>query len=95
VVRLIKDVTGLPIEAQTHNDFGTGVATELAAVTAGAEVVPICGNGLGERTGIAATEELMLGLDLLYGYDTSYRLDKLPELGDLLADISNVPIAKS
>ncbi|MCR8725162.1 2-isopropylmalate synthase [Frigidibacter sp. ROC022] len=95
MVRWVKGMTGLPIEIHTHNDFGMGVATELAAVTAGAEVVHSCGNGLGERTGNAALEELMLGLDLLYGYETGYRLDKLPELGDLLAELSNVPIARN
>lgn len=95
MVRWVKDMTGLPIEIHTHNDFGMGVATELAAVTAGAEVVHSCGNGLGERTGNAALEELMLGLDLLYGYETGYKLDKLPELGDLLARLSNVPIARN
>ncbi len=61
MVRWVKDMTGLPIEIHTHNDFGMGVATELAAVTAGAECVHSCGNGLGERTGNAALEELMLG----------------------------------
>lgn len=95
MVRWVKDMTGLPIEIHTHNDFGMGVATELAAVTAGAEVVHSCGNGLGERTGNAALEELMLGLDLLYGYETGYKLDKLPELGDLLSEISNIPIARN
>ena len=88
-------MTGLPIEIHTHNDFGMGVATELAAVTAGAEVVHSCGNGLGERTGNAALEELMLGLDLLYGYETGYKFDKLPELGALLSHVSNVPIARN
>jgi len=95
MVRWVKDMTGLPIEIHTHNDFGMGVATELAAVTAGAEVVHSCGNGLGERTGNAALEELMLGLDLLYGYETGYRLDKLPELGDMLAELSNIDIARN
>ncbi len=95
MVRWVKDMTGLPIEIHTHNDFGMGVATELAAVTAGAEVVHSCGNGLGERTGNAALEELMLGLDLLYGYETGYRLDKIPELGDMLAKMSNIEIARN
>ena len=95
MVRWVKDMTGLPIEIHTHNDFGMGVATELAAVTAGAECVHSCGNGLGERTGNAALEELMLGLDLLYGYETGYKLDKLPELGDLLSSLSNIPIARN
>ena len=95
IVRWVKDMTGLPIEIHTHNDFGMGVATELAAVTAGAEVVHSCANGLGERTGNAAMEELMMGLDLLYGYDTGYKLDKLPELAELVSSISNIPIARN
>ncbi len=95
LVKWVKEMTGLPIEIHTHNDFGMGVATELAAVTSGAEVVHSCGNGLGERTGNAALEELMLGLHLLYGYDTNYKLDKLPELGKLLSDLSNIPIARN
>ena len=37
----------------------------------------------------------MLGLDLLYGYDTGYRLDKLPELADLVSQVSNIPIARN
>ena len=95
MVRWVKEMTGLPIEIHTHNDFGMGVATELAAVTAGAEVVHSCANGLGERTGNAAMEELMLGLDLLYGYDTGYKLDKLPELAELVSGTSNIPIARN
>jgi methanogen homocitrate synthase len=95
MVRWVKDMTGLPIEIHTHNDFGMGVATELAAVTAGAEVVHSCGNGLGERTGNAALEELMLGLDLLYGYETGYHFDKLPELGNMLAELSNIESARN
>lgn len=95
MVRWVKEMTGLEIEIHTHNDFGMGVATELAAVTAGASVVHSCGNGLGERTGNAALEELMLGLDLLYGYETGYKLEKLPELGALLSKLSNVPIARN
>lgn len=95
MVRWVKEMTGLPVEIHTHNDFGMGVATELAAVTAGAEVVHSCANGLGERTGNAAMEELMLGLDLLYGYETGYRLDKLPELAELVSGISNIPIARN
>lgn len=95
MVGWVKGMTGLPIEIHTHNDFGMGVATELAAVAAGAEVVHSCANGLGERTGNAALEELMLGLHLLYGYDTQYKMDKLPELASLISELSNIPIARN
>src|SRR5580693_5289646 len=61
LVRLVKSLTNLPVEVHTHNDFGMAVATELAGVEAGAEVVHSCANGLGERTGNAALEELKIG----------------------------------
>jgi isopropylmalate/homocitrate/citramalate synthase len=94
LVRLVKRLTnGLPVEVHTHNDFGMAVATELAGVEAGAEVVHSCANGLGERTGNASLEELIVALHVLYGYETQYRLDRLPELGALVSRVSNLPIA--
>jgi methanogen homocitrate synthase len=93
MVRMVKEITKLPVEAHTHNDFGMAVATELAAVEAGAECVHSCANGLGERTGNAALEELIVALHVLYGYETKYKLDKLPELGELVSRIAKFPIA--
>jgi isopropylmalate/homocitrate/citramalate synthase len=93
MVRLVKSLTKLPVEVHTHNDFGMAVATELAGVEAGAECVHSCANGLGERTGNAALEELMVALHVLYGYDTQYKLNKLPELGALVSRISKFETA--
>lgn len=93
LVRLVKSLTKLPVEVHTHNDFGMAVATELAGVEAGAECVHSCANGLGERTGNAALEELIVALHVLYGYETQYKLDKLPELGELVSRLSNFPTA--
>jgi methanogen homocitrate synthase len=93
MVRMVKKLTNLPVEVHTHNDFGLAVATELAGVEAGAEVVHSCANGLGERTGNAPLEELVVALHVLYGYDTQYKLARLPELGELVSRISGVPIA--
>jgi isopropylmalate/homocitrate/citramalate synthase len=93
MVRLVKQLTKLPVEVHTHNDFGMAVATELAGVEAGANCVHSCANGLGERTGNAALEELMVALHVLYGYDTQYNLAKLPELGELVSRISRFETA--
>jgi len=95
LVRKAKKLTGLPIEIHTHNDFGMGVATELAAVTAGAEVVHSCINGLGERTGNAALEELMMGLHILLGMDTPYKFDKITKLAELAEEISGIEIPRN
>jgi isopropylmalate/homocitrate/citramalate synthase len=93
MVRKLKRLTGLPVEIHTHNDFGMAVATELAAVTAGADVVHSCVNGLGERTGNAAMEELMVGLHILLGMETGYKFDKLVELSELVSEIAKIPTA--
>jgi isopropylmalate/homocitrate/citramalate synthase len=95
LVRKVKKLTGLPVEIHTHNDFGMGVATELAAVAAGAEVVHSCVNGLGERTGNAALEELMVGLHILLGMKTRYRFDKLIELSELVSSLSGMKLANN
>ena len=93
MVRWVQRITKLPVEVHTHNDFGMAVATELAGVEAGATCVHSCANGLGERTGNAALEELMVALHVLYGYDKQYKLDKLPELGEVVRRVSGLPIA--
>ena len=50
LVRKVKKLTnGLSVEVHTHNDFGMAVATELAGIMAGADVVHSCVNGMGER----------------------------------------------
>jgi len=95
MVKKIKKITNLPVEIHTHNDFGMAVATELAAVTAGAEVVHGCINGLGERTGNAAVEELMVGLHILLGFETDYRLDRIGQLCGLVRDLSGIQPANN
>jgi methanogen homocitrate synthase len=95
MTRLYSERTGLPVEIHTHNDFGMAVATELAAVGAGARVVHSCVNGLGERTGNAALEELILALDLLYGCKTGCNYQAIPALSSLVAELSGIPIARN
>ncbi len=94
LVRKMKKLTnGLPIEVHTHNDFGMAVATELAGIAAGASCVHSCFNGLGERTGNAALEELMVSLKILYGVNEHYNIAKLPEFCAEVAKISGVDFA--
>ncbi|HWR12403.1 MAG TPA: hypothetical protein VN445_11305 [Rectinemataceae bacterium] len=95
LTRKFRDFTHLPVEIHTHNDFGMAVATELAAVGAGAAVVHSCVNGLGERTGNAALEELILGLDLLYGANTGCDLGAITPLSILVSELSGVPVAQN
>ena len=94
MVRKMKKLTnGLPVEVHTHNDFGMAVATEMAGIAAGADCVHSCINGLGERTGNAALEELMVSMKLLLGLENNYNLALLPEVCRKTAEIAGVPYA--
>lgn len=50
------------ISVHCHNDLGLAVANSLAAITAGARQVECTINGLGERAGNAALEEIVMAL---------------------------------
>ena len=53
---------GLDIEMHTHDDFGMATANALAGIKAGATYVNTTVNGLGERAGNAALEEVVMAL---------------------------------
>ncbi len=75
-----------------HNDFGLAVANSLAAVEAGVAVPHTCVNGLGERSGNASFEELVLALEALYGYDTGIDVSRIYELSQLVETLSGIPV---
>src|SRR5437899_12134766 len=75
-----------------HNDFGLAVANSLAAVEEGVQVPRTCVNGLGERSGNASFEELVLALEALYEYDTGIEVARLYELSQLVERLSGIPL---
>lgn len=75
-----------------HNDFGLAVANSLAAVEAGVEVPHTCVNGLGERSGNASFEELVMALETLYGYKTGIDVSRMYEVSRLVEKLSGVPV---
>ncbi len=75
-----------------HNDFGLAVANSLAAVEAGVEVPHTCVNGLGERSGNASFEELVMALEALCGYRTGIDLSRMYEVSRLVEKVSGVPV---
>jgi methanogen homocitrate synthase len=94
LVKKMKALTGgLPVEVHSHNDFGMAVACELAGIAAGADVVHACVNGLGERTGNAALEELVQAMTILLGLGNACDMVKMLELCHLVEKLSGVPIA--
>jgi len=75
-----------------HNDFGMAVANSLAAIEAGVTVPHTCVNGLGERSGNASFEELVLALEALHAYDTGIDVSRIYEVSQLVERLSGIPI---
>lgn len=67
VISTLIDKTGMDIEMHTHNDFGMATANALAGLKAGACFIGVTVNGLGERAGNAALEEVAMALKHLFG----------------------------
>ena len=82
----------LELEFHGHNDFNLGNACALAAIKGGARVVHTAMNGLGERTGNIATEEVVLNLEILNHINTGVNLQKIDRASRLISEISKVPI---
>lgn len=94
-VRRVRALMDGPIEVHTHNDFGMAVASSMAAVAAGASVVHTCVNGLGERTGNAALEEIAVVARTLMALDTSIDMPRLKEMSELVEELTGVKLARN
>lgn len=68
-INYLVEKTGFDIEMHTHNDFGMATANALAGLTGGATHVGVTVNGLGERAGNAALEEVLMSLMFVYNYE--------------------------
>jgi len=82
----------IPIEMHTHNDLGLATANALAGLQAGALSVNTTVNGLGERAGNAALEEVVMALKRIYDMQIGINTKRLLELSRLVARASNCPV---
>ncbi len=97
VVSFLVKNTGIEIEMHTHDDFGMATANALAGVKAGATYVNTTVNGLGERAGNAALEEVVMALKHLGKVDLGMQTSRFRELSEYVAAASarSVPSWKS
>ncbi len=88
---------GIEIEMHTHNDFGMATANALAGLRAGATYVNTTVNGLGERAGNAALEEVVMALKVIEKIDLGMKTQMFRRVSEYVADASSrtVPIWKA
>lgn len=84
------------ISTHCHNDLGMAVANSLAAVQMGARQVECAVNGLGERAGNAALEEIVMALrtrsDYFGGIDTGIKSEELARTSRLVSRLTAYPV---
>jgi isopropylmalate/homocitrate/citramalate synthase len=85
------------LEAHFHQDFSLGVANTLLALAEGVEIVHSTVLGIGERSGNAPTEDIVMALLTMYGIDLGIKTEKLYPLAKLVEELSliKVPSNKS
>jgi isopropylmalate/homocitrate/citramalate synthase len=90
-----RDVPNTALGIHAHNHTGMAVASALASVEGGCEMVTVGVNGYGEGTGHVNLAEVVYNLEALYGLDTGIRLDRLRHASVLIADIMKQPLHKA
>ena len=91
-IAALRAVSDLEIEMHAHDDLGLATANTLAAARAGATHANTTVNGLGERAGNAALEEVVLGLRQCHGIETGVSLRDFPALAEVVSRASGRPI---
>jgi 2-isopropylmalate synthase len=84
------DAEGIILSSHCHDDLGLAAANSLAAIQAGARQVECTINGIGERAGNAALEEIAAALHVRserYGVTTDIKLDQLYPASQVLGQI--------
>ncbi|MEM4352313.1 MAG: hypothetical protein QXV68_01705, partial [Candidatus Caldarchaeum sp.] len=93
LVREVVKTVNVPVEVHCHNDFGLGPAVSIAGLSAGASVVHVSVNGIGERAGNASLEEVALSLELLYGRKLGLKYEMLVEVSRLVERLTGFKMA--
>jgi len=91
----VPGIEKVTISAHCHNDLGLAVANSLSAVAAGARQVECTINGIGERAGNAALEEIVMAMRVRpdrYPYETGVVSEQICPASQLLGEITGVSV---
>ena len=92
--QVVRD-SAVTISVHCHNDLGLAVANSLAAIEAGARQVECTINGIGERAGNAALEEIVMGMRVRADrlpFETDIRTQEIYPTSQLLSEIIGIPV---
>ncbi|HIJ12229.1 MAG TPA: 2-isopropylmalate synthase [Halobacteriales archaeon] len=90
LIRFVKEHTEAYIDVHTHDDFGLATANALAGFEAGAHQAQVSVNGIGERAGNAAYEEVVMAAIAVYNANLGIDTSRIMELSSIVEDISGI-----
>jgi homocitrate synthase NifV len=93
LIERLKKELDVPLCFHGHNDLGLATANALSAVQAGADVLDVTVNGLGDRAGNTSLEQIVMCLHLK-GVETGVILPDLMILSRTVAEESGVEVSK-
>jgi len=94
----VKGADKVTLSTHCHNDLGLAVANSLAAIRGGARQVEGAINGIGERAGNSAIEEVIMALKTrhdFFGADINVTTENIYSASKLLASITGNPIPRN
>lgn len=98
-IRLIhENVPGIEkaiVSVHCHNDLGLATANSLAGILNGARQVEVAINGIGERAGNTALEEIVMALETrkaLLGLETGIDTPQLTRVSRLVSTVTGIPV---
>ena len=91
----VPNVNKAVIAVHCHNDLGLATANSLAAIKAGARQIECTINGLGERAGNAALEEIVMALKVrkdIYNIDTNINTEEIYRTSKMVTRYTGIPV---
>ncbi len=90
----VPNIDNVTLSVHCHNDLGLATANSLAGITAGARQVECTINGIGERAGNAALEEVVMALKSHseLGFETSVVTENITSISRLVSTMMNMPV---
>ncbi|OHB37336.1 MAG: 2-isopropylmalate synthase [Planctomycetes bacterium GWA2_50_13] len=98
LIKEVRNVSKAAISVHCHNDLGLAVANSLAAIKAGAAQVECTLNGIGERAGNAALEEIVMALNTrkdFYNYTTGIVTQEIMTTSRLVSSLTGLRVQRN
>ncbi|MCW9716734.1 2-isopropylmalate synthase [Avibacterium sp. 21-594] len=95
VMNRVPNIDKAVISVHCHNDLGMATANSLTAVQNGARQIECTVNGIGERAGNTALEEVVMAIktrQALFGVDTRINTQEIHRVSQMVSQLCNMPI---